>query len=98
VQVFSGRFRGLDGQAVGEVGFGIVACRLHGVEALGGFQPNGHHLEGDHVHLAGVDAGEVVGEGQVVTIGLAGEGEAEKDSLTPDPSTLSGTCPGGRGE
>ena len=51
MQVIGSRFRGLDGEPVGEVSFGVIVRGLEFVEAFSSFLPNGDDLEGDHVHL-----------------------------------------------
>ena len=76
VQVFGSGFGSLDGQAVGEIGLGVIAGGLQAVKALGGFLADGHNLESDHVHVAGVDRGKVIRQAQEIAIGLAREGEA----------------------
>lgn len=52
MQIFGGRFGSLHGEPMREIGFGVIALRLQRVEAPGGFLPDGHDLEGDHIHLA----------------------------------------------
>jgi hypothetical protein len=51
---------------------------LQAVKALAGFLPDRDHLQGDHIHLARIARGEVIGQAQIVAARLAREVEAQQ--------------------
>ena len=78
MQIIGGGFGSLDRQPMHEIAFGVIACRLEFIEALGGFLTDGHNLKSHHIHLAGFSGSEIIGKAQMIVIGLAREGKARQ--------------------
>ena len=58
---------------MGEVRLGVIIGSLDPLKSLGGFVTDGYYLEGDHIHLARLHRSVVIGQAQVLIIGLAWE-------------------------
>jgi len=65
----------LDGQAVGEIGFAVIARGLQGFAVGRGLPAHGDHLQGHHIHAAGRSRGKVIGQAEALLISLARKGE-----------------------
>ncbi len=58
-----------------------VVLRTRLAREVGGFLPDGHHLQADHVPLGIVHIAEEVGDALAILARLAGQGEAGKLGL-----------------
>src|SRR5947209_7835891 len=76
IGVFGERFCHLNTETMDEVGFCIVACLLQAMNDFACRLAHCHHLKGNHIDLAALHRGKVVGETEPFTLILAGEAEA----------------------